>query len=145
LHKGEWTFLTNYGRVLAYIAKHPQTTTREIAQEAGITERAIQKIIADLEANGYIARHREGRCNRYTIHPELPMRHPLERDHAVGDLLLALGCNLRKKEIAEINRSQNIAIGIRQVCEDHLRQDHPEAKRTTTDHGSMGEGLLKAG
>lgn len=93
----EWTFLTNHGRVLAYVAKHPRITTREIAHEAGITERAIQKVIFDLEATGYIARHREGRSNRYTVHPELPMRHRMEREHVVGNLLLALGCNLRKR------------------------------------------------
>ncbi|HEY86613.1 MAG TPA: winged helix-turn-helix domain-containing protein [Dehalococcoidia bacterium] len=96
MHKGEWTFVTNHGRVLAYIVKHPRITTREIAQEVGITERAIQKVIADLKADGYVAKHREGRSNRYTVHPELPMRHRMEREHAVGDLLLALGCDLPK-------------------------------------------------
>ncbi len=101
MQKGRWTFLTNHARVLIYIAKHPQSTARQIAQEVGITERAIQKIIADLEVDGYITRHREGRCNRYTVHPQLPMRHRLEREHAIGDLLLALGCKLKitsKKE-----------------------------------------------
>jgi len=93
----EWTFLTNHGRVLVHIAKHPRITTREIAQEAGITERAIQKIIAELEAGGYVARHREGRRNRYTVHPELPMRHRMEHEYAVGGLLLALGYNLQKE------------------------------------------------
>ena len=73
------------------MAKYPKTTTREIAQEAGITERAVQKVIHDLEAEGYIVRRKEGRSNRYMLHPELPMRHRLEHDHAVGDLLRALG------------------------------------------------------
>lgn len=91
MKKGEWTFLTNHGRVLAHIAKHPQSTTQEIAQEAGITLRAVQKIITELEVVGYIARMREGRRNRYTVNPMLPMRHRLEQDHAVGDILQALG------------------------------------------------------
>lgn len=82
--------------MLAYLAKYPRITTREIAQEAGITERAIQKVILDLETGGYIVRHRVGRSNSYTIHPELPMRHRMEREHAVGNLLLALGCDLQK-------------------------------------------------
>ncbi len=94
MQEREWTFLTNHGRVLTYIAKYPRTTTREIARVAGITERAIQKIITDLESSGYVARHKEGRCNSYEVHPELPMRHRMEREHAVGDLLLALGCEL---------------------------------------------------
>ncbi|OGO24951.1 MAG: hypothetical protein A2144_08820 [Chloroflexi bacterium RBG_16_50_9] len=87
MKKGEWTFLTNHGRVLAYIAKNPERTTQEIAQEAGITLRAVQKIIAELEAGGYLARRKLGRRNRYVIHPEIPMRHRLEQDHAVGDIL----------------------------------------------------------
>jgi len=97
LKKGDWTFLTDYGRVLVYILKHPQTTTRKIAEKVGVTERTIQKIIAALEADGYIARHKEGRRNSYAVHTELPMRHRLERDHAVGELLLAMGGDLQKK------------------------------------------------
>lgn len=89
--KHEWTFLTNHGRVLTYVAKHPRTTTRQIALEAGVTERAVQKIIADLQTSGHIVRHKEGRRNHYEVHSELPMRHSLEREHAVGDLLTALG------------------------------------------------------
>ncbi len=100
MKKGEWTFLTNHGRVLAYIAKHPQSTTQEIAQEAGITLRAVQKIITELESRGYIARKKEGRRNRYTVNPLLPMRHRLEREHSVGDILQALGYNPRKEEVS---------------------------------------------
>jgi predicted ArsR family transcriptional regulator len=94
-NKTQWTFLTNHGRVFAYLAKSPQTTTRKIAQDVGVTERAIQKVIHELEADGYIVRHKVGRNNIYTIHPEMPMRHPMEREHAVGSLLTALGCNLQ--------------------------------------------------
>jgi len=90
MEKGQWTFLTNHGRVFVYIAKHPKSTTEVISREVGLSQRGVQKIIAELEKAGYIARHKEGRCNRYIVHPELPMRHQLERDHAVGDLLMAL-------------------------------------------------------
>lgn len=99
MRKGEWTFLTNYARVLTYIAKHPQATTQEIAQEAGLSIRAVQQIITHLDKGGYIARHKEGRCNRYTVHPEMPMRHRLERDHAVGDILLALGYETQRRRV----------------------------------------------
>jgi len=91
MKKGEWTFLTNHGRLFSYIAKHPKSTAQGIAQEAGLSIRAVQNIITDLEKDGYITRHREGRCNRYTVNPEMPMRHPLEHDHPVGNILLALG------------------------------------------------------
>ncbi len=90
MEKGQWTFLTNHGRVFVYISKHPKTTTEVISREVGLSQRGVQKIIAELEKAGYIARRKEGRCNRYLVHPELPMRHQLERDHAVGDLLMAL-------------------------------------------------------
>lgn len=94
--RGQWTFLSNHGRVFVYIAKHPRSTTEMISREVGLTQRGVQKIIVELEAVGYIARRKEGRCNSYIVHPELPMRHRLEQDHAVGDLLLALGCDLQK-------------------------------------------------
>ena len=90
MEKGQWTFLTNHGRVFVYVAKHPKSTTELISREVGLSQRGVQKIIAELEKAGYIARRKEGRCNRYIIHPELPMRHQMERDHAVGDLLMAL-------------------------------------------------------
>jgi len=95
---GQWTFLSNHGRVFVYITKHPRSTTEVIARETGLTQRGVQKIITELEEAGYVARRREGRCNRYIVHPELPMRHPLEREHAVGELLSALGCELPKNE-----------------------------------------------
>ena len=93
---GQWTFLSNHGRVFVYVTKHPKSTTEVISREVGLTQRGVQKIITELETSGYIARRKEGRCNNYTVHPELPMRHPLEREHAVGELLLAVGCDLPK-------------------------------------------------
>jgi len=91
MEKGRWTFLSNHGRIFIYIAKHPKSTTETIAREVGLTQRGVQKIITELVSAGYIARRKEGRSNLYTIHPKLPMRHELERDFVVGDLLLALG------------------------------------------------------
>lgn len=79
--------------MLVYIAKHPQATGREIAQVVGVTERAVQQAIHDLVEEGYIVRQKVGRSNTYKIHPELPMRHHLERDHAIGAILDALGYN----------------------------------------------------
>jgi DNA-binding MarR family transcriptional regulator len=90
MEKGQWAFLSNHGRVFVYIAKHPKSTTELISREVGLSQRWVQKIIVELEEAGYVARRKEGRCNRYIVHPELPMRHRLERDHAVGDLLMAL-------------------------------------------------------
>ena len=97
MEKGQWTFLSNHGRVFVYIAKQPKSTTEVISREVGLTQRGVQKIIAELEVAGYIARRKEGRCNLYIVHPELPMRHHLEHEHAVGDILQALGYNPKKE------------------------------------------------
>jgi DNA-binding transcriptional regulator PaaX len=64
---------------------------REVAASVGITERAVQAIVADLEAAGVLTRTREGRRNRYTIHPHQPLRHPVEAGSTVADLLELVG------------------------------------------------------
>ncbi|MGW3989223.1 helix-turn-helix transcriptional regulator [Streptomyces sp. NPDC004830] len=82
-----WTFLTNHARVLISLANDPEARLRDVADRIGITERAVQLIVADLEAAGYLTRTRVGRRNRYTIDPTVALRHPSEADHPVGDLL----------------------------------------------------------
>ena len=89
--KTGWTFLTNHAHVLVCLAEEPDVRGRDIATRVGITERAAQAIVADLVADGYVTRTREGRRNRYLVHPEAPLRHPLEHDHSVGELLVTLG------------------------------------------------------
>jgi DNA-binding transcriptional ArsR family regulator len=95
----EWTFLTNHALVLSYIARHPRTTARDLANAIGITERATRKIIADLLDVGYITKKREGRRNRYRVNPDVTLRHPSHGETAVGDLLEVLGWKRRKKAV----------------------------------------------
>jgi anti-anti-sigma factor len=82
-----WTFLTNHARVLICIAHAPEARVRDIADKIGITERATQIIIGDLEEARYLTRSRVGRRNTYTINPERPFRHPAEADHDVHGLI----------------------------------------------------------
>ncbi|MGI5202495.1 helix-turn-helix transcriptional regulator [Spirillospora sp. CA-108201] len=82
-----WTFLTNHARVLIVIARDPDVRVRDVAQDIGITERAAQLIITDLEAAGYLTRTRVGRRNRYTVNAGRPFRHPTEADHDVQALI----------------------------------------------------------
>ncbi|MEU7620524.1 helix-turn-helix domain-containing protein [Micromonospora rifamycinica] len=82
-----WTFLTNHGHVLLAIARNPTARLRDVAEEVGVTERAAQAIVADLESGGYLRRTRVGRRNEYTIDPSGHFRHPAEADRQVGDLL----------------------------------------------------------
>jgi hypothetical protein len=86
-----WTFLTNHAHVLLTIARDPQITLREVAVLVGITERAVQKIVADLESAVDLTRTRHGRRNRYAVAVGRPFRHPLTSGHEVDELLEILG------------------------------------------------------
>jgi predicted transcriptional regulator of viral defense system len=83
----DWTFLTNHAHVLLCITRDPAIRLRDVAEAVGITERAAQRIVAELEEGGYLTRTRDGRRNRYDVHPDVPLRHPIERDHTVGEVL----------------------------------------------------------
>lgn len=82
-----WTFLSNHGHVYLLIAKKRDLTVREIALKVGITERSVQKIIFDLEADNYIKRDKVGRSNNYKIIPRQTLRHPLEKNVKTKDLV----------------------------------------------------------
>ena len=85
-----WTFFTNHAHVLLCVARDPGIRHRDVALHVGITERATQRIMADLVEAGYLARERDGRRNRYRVNPNLPLRHPLEQDHRIGEVLAVL-------------------------------------------------------
>ena len=82
-----WTFLTNHAHVLFCIAEDPEVRLRDVAARVGITERAVQRIVTDLEGEGYLTVAKEGRRNRYQVHYELPLRHPIERHRTVAALI----------------------------------------------------------
>jgi predicted ArsR family transcriptional regulator len=88
-HTG-WTFVTNHARVLAAIADNPNIRIRDIAAHCRLTERAVQRIIADLEQDGYLSHTRDGRTNTYRIDPDKVMRHPAEAGLTVAALLSLL-------------------------------------------------------
>ena len=80
-------FLTNHAHALVCIAQEPGARIRDVARRLDVTERAAHRIVSDLEADGYLTRHRMGRRNFYEVHPEVPVQHPLEGDRPVGELL----------------------------------------------------------
>ncbi len=82
-----WTFLTNHSHVLICLAGEPDLRLRDVADRVGITERAVQRIVADLEEAGVLTRSRDGRRNRYEVHVERPLRHPIESHRTISDLL----------------------------------------------------------
>ena len=82
-----WTFLSNHAHVLILIATDLHIRMRDLASHIGITERAVQRIVADLNEAGFLSVKRRGRRNRYKVHTHLPMRHPIERHCPVSNLL----------------------------------------------------------
>jgi len=85
-----WTFLSNHSHVLICLTQDPEARLRDVAERVGITERAVLRIIADLEEGGILTRRREGRRNQYEVHQDQPLRHPVENHRTVGDLLSLL-------------------------------------------------------
>lgn len=83
----EWTFLSNHGHVLVFLAQNPDARISDIARTVGVTERATQSIIADLEHGGYIKITKVGRRNRYKINTKARFRHPAESHQSVAALL----------------------------------------------------------
>ena len=88
--KKSWTFLTNHAQVLLCLADTPDIRLREVAQRVGITERATQRIAAELIEAGYVKAKRVGRRNRYTVDREHAMRHSAQLGYEIGALLEAL-------------------------------------------------------
>jgi DNA-binding IscR family transcriptional regulator len=86
-HSTSWTFLTNHTQVLLRIAQDPETRLRDVAQKVGITERATQRIVADLAEAGILARRRVGRRNNYLINRDAAMRHNAQANYPIGPLV----------------------------------------------------------
>ena len=82
-----WTFLTNHSQVLLCLAREPSVRLRDVASAVGITERAAQRILAELVEAGYVERSRLGRRNEYTVNRGVTMRHVAQADHEIGELL----------------------------------------------------------
>jgi DNA-binding MarR family transcriptional regulator len=85
-----WTFLTNHCHVIVVLSQNPEMVLRQVAVRVGITERAVQRIIADLEEASFIEIQKVGRRNRYRIRVSQPLRHPIEAHHTIGDLITLL-------------------------------------------------------
>jgi len=83
----DWTFFSNYGHVLVCLSKNHEARLRDVASDVGITERAVQKIVRDLQDAGYVTVTKQGRCNRYSINRRKSLRHSLESHCSVGRLL----------------------------------------------------------
>ncbi|CAM5611640.1 helix-turn-helix transcriptional regulator [Streptomyces avidinii] len=121
-----WTFLTNHARVLIAIARDPGIRLRDIAVDCGLTERTVQAIVTDLQADGYLTRTRDGRRNRYVVAPGARFRHPAEAGHEIAGLLAYLA--------GPLSTQPTVPTG--EVRADQVRADQVRAgdvRKDTTD------------
>ena len=86
-HGHRWTFLTNHAHVLTVLASDPDLVLRQVALQVGITERAVQRIVVDLEESGFLEIEKIGRQNHYKVLKKQSLRHPIEAHRSIGDLL----------------------------------------------------------
>lgn len=93
----DFAFLTNHGEALLLIADDPRIRMRDVARALDITERATQRIVADLIRAGYLDREREGRRNVYTVRTGMPLTLPIQRDVDIGSLLAVLGTQVEEE------------------------------------------------
>ena len=93
----QWTFLSNHAHVMVCLATDPDSRLRDVAASVGITERAVQKIVGDLEEAGVIERVRTGDATRTGCTRRAPLRHPLEAHRTVGALLSLMLDTRRRK------------------------------------------------
>src|SRR5258708_1384087 len=91
----EWSLLSTHGRALVLLAFRPYLRLREIGESLDGTPRAVQDIVGDLEREGYLERHREGRRNRYVVRGDAPLHDPVSGDREAADLFQALGVEPR--------------------------------------------------
>lgn len=90
----KWNFITNHGLLLLYISRNPQCTMREMAEVLNLTERSIQRVLEDLDVEGYVMWKRTGKGNLYEINHNRGLKHDLTKDTVVGDLLALLSSNI---------------------------------------------------
>lgn len=91
--KSTWTFMTNHSHVLLCLSKDPSMLAREIALQVGITERAVLRILKELDEEGYVTITKKGRCNTYQVNAEKPLKHSIEEHCTIGAILELLKKN----------------------------------------------------
>jgi hypothetical protein len=125
---GSWTLLTGHGRVLVEIGRDPGARIRDISAAAGLTERTVQAIVADLEAAGYLTRTRTGRRVRYTVNHDSLFRHPAQEGQRVGPFLSLLAA--ADEDAPTTPGTDDSEMGRRQtLCGRKLRVSSPEPRR----------------
>ena len=95
-----WTLFSNHGHVLVCLARDSEARLRDVAADVGITERAVQKIVRDLQDGGMVSVTKKGRRNRYRIHKKQSLRHELEAHCTLSDLI---GIVIKASEVERLS------------------------------------------
>lgn len=104
MNMSKWTLFSNHGHVLVCLARDSEARLRDVAADVGITERAVQKIVRDLQEGGMLSISKHGRRNRYRIHRHVTLRHDLEAHCTLADLMrFVLGKADARKTVQENN------------------------------------------
>ena len=109
-----WTLFSNHGHVLFCLSRDPQARLRDVAADVGITERAVQKIVRDLQDAGMISVTKNGRRNSYRIHHKSSLRHDIEAGCTLKDLLKVVNKTITEKQTSTENRSSDKALAVKQ-------------------------------
>ena len=131
---GDWTVFSNHGHVLVCLAKNNEARLRDVAADVGITERAVQKIVRELQQGEFVSISKHGRCNRYEVNTRKNLRHPLQASCTVGELLKALA---QKKTRPATKAEPKVAPGV-------APKDAPEVD-TKAEPGPATEAVEKPG
>lgn len=83
----DWTLFSNHGHVLVCLARNSGARLRDVAAAVGITERAVQKIVRDLQEGGMVSVSKQGRRNQYRLRRRVGLRHSLEVESNIGGLI----------------------------------------------------------
>ena len=131
---GDWTFFSNYGHVLVCLARNREARLRDVAADVGITERAVQKIVRDLQDEGFLTVSKQGRCNRYRINRRKSLRHDLESHCTVGKLLVLVS-RAAADEDAEAVVAKQAAVAV--PDDPPTKEESAPARKTKADGKPM--------
>ena len=126
---GDWTFFSNYGHVLVCLARNREARLRDVAAQVGITERAVQKIVRDMQDAGILTVTKQGRCNRYRINRRKSLRHPLESHCTLGKLLTLL---TRPSAAEQLLSEAEAAPSLPAVVEAEVADQSPEEEKKSS-------------
>ncbi len=108
-----WTLFSNHGHVLFCLARDSEARLRDVATDVGITERAVQKIVRDLQDADMVSVTKIGRRNSYRIHKNICLRHDLESACTLKDLIRVVNKSAKSRSLMtdDADAPRNLAPG----------------------------------